>query len=245
MIAVILAAGASRRLGNITDGLPKTMIRFGDKPILQYQMESLLGSDVDKVYIVVGYKKDIIIDYFGNRFADLQLDYIENREYMNTNTIYSLWLAKEYFINNDFIYFNADVLCHPDVPKRVLKSAHSNVMAIEEKDCGEEEVKVICDHNGKILRIGKDINPDKCKGEFIGIAKFSSDLTEDFADCMERIISAGGEKNFFEKAVDKLLDKFDFYIENITGLPVIEIDFPEDLERARLEVYNKIISEYN
>jgi choline kinase len=42
----------------------------------------------------------------------MNISYIENPNYATTNTVYSLWLAREYFAGQDFFYFNADVLFH-------------------------------------------------------------------------------------------------------------------------------------
>jgi len=67
-------------------------------------------------------------------------------------------------------------------------------------------------------------------------------MNSDFVDKLEEVINEGGEQNFFEEAVDRLLPKHCIYMEDITELPVVEIDFSEDLEFARNVVYPRINS---
>lgn len=240
MIAVILAAGRSRRLGKLADSNPKPLIVVGDRPLLQHQLDIISQCGIREAVIVVGYKKEKIVETFGRKYGGVDLTYVANDIYHKTNTVYSLWLTREYFRDTEFLYFNADVLAHPEVVERLLKSSRENLMAVERKECGAEEVKVICDPDGRIKRIGKELDPAECEGEFIGIAKFSRGMNSDFASELEEVIKEGGEQSFFEKAVDRLLLQHRIYMEDITGLPVVEIDFPEDLEFARNVVYPKI-----
>ncbi len=240
MRAVILAAGSARRLSPLTDTLHKSLLKIGDKTIMEYQLDACNYYGIQKVLIVVGYLKEQIIGKFGNKYRQLQIEYIENPDYATTNTVYSLWLAREFFRNEDFIYFNADVLFHHSLLEVLLNSTAKTALGVEVKPCGEEEVKVITDSTKKILRIGKKLDPAKCLGEFVGIAKFNSNLTEDFAIALKQVIDNGDENAFFEKAVDMILEKHEHHYEDITHIPVIEIDFPEDLKKARSEVLSKM-----
>jgi len=242
MRAVILAAGAARRLAPLTDSIPKCLIKIGYKSLLENQLDALQRYGIDEALIVVGYLKEQIMQTIGNQYKTMSISYIENPNYATTNTVYSLWLAREYFAGQDFFYFNADVLFHYSLIGKLLDAPCETALGVEVKPCGEEEVKVIVDNQGRILRIGKKLDPAECLGEFVGIAKFGASLTYDFAAALKAVIDEGLQMSFFEVAVDRILAKHAMYSIDISKIPVIEIDFPEDLERARKQVYPKIVS---
>jgi len=242
MRAVILAAGAARRLAPLTDSIPKSLIKVGDKSLLENQLDALQRYGIDEALIVVGYLKEQIMAKIGDHYKTMNVSYIENPLYASTNTVYSLWLAREYFAGQDFFYFNADVLFHYSLIGKLLDAPFETALGVEVKPCGEEEVKVIVDNAQRIVRIGKKLDPAECLGEFVGIAKFGASLTADFATALKAVIDDGLQMSFFEAAVDRMLKKHAMYAVDITMIPTIEIDFPEDLERARKQVYPKIIS---
>ena len=65
--AVILAGGLGTRLSSVVPVLPKPMAPINGKPFLCYLLEFLEKNHIRQVVLAVGYKKDIIIDYFGKR----------------------------------------------------------------------------------------------------------------------------------------------------------------------------------
>jgi len=81
-IGVIPAAGRGKRLSELPllRILPKSMLPIIDKPILEYVLENLKKLGTEVVYIIVGYKKDAIKEYFKNVYLDLEINYIEQKE---------------------------------------------------------------------------------------------------------------------------------------------------------------------
>jgi len=240
--AVILAAGSARRLSPLTDNTHKCLLPVGEKSILEHQLDALDYYGIPEAAIVVGFLKEQIVEKFGRQYHNIALSYIENPDYAATNTVYSLYLARDYFRGSDFLYFNADVVFHRSLLGRLLLSQFSTAMGVEVKQCGAEEVKVIVNADHRILRIGKKLAPEECLGEFVGIAKFGASITKDFITGLKAVIEEGEKMAFFEKGVDRILAKHQLYYEDISDIPVIEIDFPEDLERARKQILPKIIA---
>ena len=242
MKAVILAAGSARRLSPLTDNMHKCLLPIGEKSILEHQLDVLDYYGVPEAVIVIGFLKEQIVAKFGRQYKNIALSYIENPDYATTNTVYSLYLARDYFLDSDFLYFNADVVFHRSLLGRLLFSQFSTAMGVEVKRCGAEEVKVIVNDDHRILRIGKKLPPQECLGEFVGIAKFGTSITRDFITGLKAVIDEGEQMAFFEKGVDRILAKHQLYYEDVSDIPVIEIDFPEDLERARKQILPKIIA---
>ncbi len=231
MKAIILAAGRGRRLAEYSNNLPKCMLSFGGKTLLDYQIESVRALGITEIVMVVGFEKEVIIEH-TRRYTDIIFTFIENREFDTTNTAFSLWLAR-HEMNDDFMYMNADVLFPQELTRRLFYAHKENALAVIRKQCGDEEVKVVLDDT-KIQRIGKQYDPATTYGEFIGIAKFSATMCESFARALQRVHDEpGGNERYFEAALDYLTEDVQLTAVDITDLPCIEIDFPEDFIDAK------------
>ena len=233
MKSVILAAGVSRRLYPLTYEMPKCLMKVGDKAILDRQLKTLQSSKISEVIIVVGYYRELIVDYVKSHYNDLNVKFVINHHYFETNTAYSLKLCNDFINNEPFILMNADVLYPKEVLTRVINSNYNTVLAVDIKPCGREEVKVIEGEGNRIVAIGKELIEDNSLGEFIGVAKFSKNISSKFMNSLDRLISSGGNSDYFEAAIHPLMSEHDIYYEDISDLPCIEIDFVEDLEKAQ------------
>ena len=211
MKSVILAAGVSRRLYPLTYEMPKCLIKVGGKTILDRQLNTLEYLNISEVIIVVGYYRELIIE---------------------TNTAYSLRLCNDSINNEPFILMNGDVLYPKEVLTRVINSNYDTVLAVDIKPCGLEEVKVIAGEGNRIVAIGKELIEYNSLGEFIGVAKFSKKISSEFMNSLDRLISSGGNSDYFEAAIHPIMSEHNIYYEDISDLPCIEIDFVEDLEKA-------------
>lgn len=112
-------------------------------------------------------------------------------------------------------------------------------MAVEVKECGTEEVKVIEGEDNRIVAIGKKLIQENSLGEFIGVAKFTNNFMQHFFKSLDDLISAGGKSDYFEAAIDPILSSINVYYTNVNDLPCTEIDFLEDFEAAKELVQNK------
>ena len=128
---------------------------------------------------------------------------------------------------------NADVVYPKELLLKLYHSSFENVLAVDIKSCGREEVKVIDGGQNKISAIGKDLIEDQCLGEFIGVAKFSLEFMNKFVKALGQLIEAGGKNDYFEAGIEKLLEKQLVHYVDVSEYPCLEIDFIEDLELAR------------
>jgi len=230
MRAIVLAAGRGRRLEASGWTAPKCLLPVGGTTILDNMLDALAAHGVRELVLVVGYRQDDIKRHMTARGLDPA--YVQNPDFAETNTINSLWRARE-FMDADFLYFNADVLFHADVLGRLLAAPGSR-LAVDRKTCGDEEVKVVLDAQGRVRRIGKALDPGLCAGEFIGIARFAAGDNPAFVEALRRRnVERGEVKLFFEAAVDDLLDSHPMTAVDVSDLASIEVDFPEDWKAAQ------------
>lgn len=96
MQAIILAAGMGRRLGEYTKDNTKCMLPVNGVRLIDRLLIQLSKLELNRVVIVVGYQRQNLIDYIGDRYdGQLKIEYVENPIYDKTNNIYSLALAKD------------------------------------------------------------------------------------------------------------------------------------------------------
>lgn len=100
MKAVIMAGGKGTRLSSVNKDIPKPMFQILGKPILEYQIESLVKSGIYDITLIVGHMKEVIKDYFrdGQKYG-VKINYIEENEPLGTaGALYFLKDEKEDFI---------------------------------------------------------------------------------------------------------------------------------------------------
>ena len=232
MKALILAAGVSRRLYPQTYNTPKCLLEVGGKPIINYQLEALSELGINDITMIVGYHREMLVESVEKNFPEINFKFIVNHHYFETNTAYSVYVGKE-ALSDQHLLMNADVVYPKKLLSKLYHSSFENVLAVDIKSCGREEVKVIDGGQNKISAIGKDLIEDQCLGEFIGVAKFSLEFMNEFVNALGQLIEAGGKNDYFEAGIEQLLEKQLVNYVDVSEYPCLEIDFIEDLELAR------------
>lgn len=234
MKAIILAAGSAQRLRPATDNTPKCLLKVGKRSLLQRTIDNLMSVDIKSFVIVTGYLSHMIEDFVHKTYPSLNVEFIHNDLYDQTNNIYSLWLAKPAIGNKDIILIDSDIIFDSIIIAELLKSPYHNCLAVNEHALGEEEIKVILDSENKILEISKVVDIDKARGESIGIELFSSDLLKTLFDELDLMMKDRANWNlFYEKAFERIIDKgAEIYAVFTSQYFAMEIDTPQDLEEA-------------
>lgn len=226
MKAIILAAGIGRRLGL---DHPKCMVDVGGMSIIQRQLRAFRANGVEDFVFVVGFQQQMLRDHLKDEPG--RLVFLENERFAETNTIYSLDLAREH-LADDVFYCNADVVFDQRLPARLLGEPRSSV-AIVVHPCTEEEVKVRI-AGDRIGAIGKDVSLKDCAGEFIGVARFRDRAARMLAAALADWVQQQGMVNeYFESALNDVCGQEGIRAVDVSDLPCIEVDFPRDLALAR------------
>lgn len=233
MTGIILAAGNSKRLKPITDTIPKCLLDISGKCVLGRQLESLQKAGITKVFVVVGFMKQQIIDYCKD-IPGMDITIVENEDWENNNNAKSLLMALNNMEPNDFIFMNADTIWYGDLLKDLVDSdLCENLLAYKRKpQYPEEDMKIVVNNEDRAETVSKtEIHSDSADGEFMGIAKFSVVAFGLLREYLQRC----DENDWFERAVQDFLDAKVFPVcgLDISHYPCMEIDFPEDLDKAR------------
>ncbi|GBF36467.1 bifunctional sugar-1-phosphate nucleotidylyltransferase/acetyltransferase [Methanofervidicoccus abyssi] len=172
MDAVILCAGKGTRLLPLTENRPKPMLPVGGKPILEYIIEKVENL-VDNIYLVVKYKKDVIIDYFRDH---PKVKFVEQGDIDGTG--YALLSARN-FLGDEFLVINGDIVFEDRLKEILL---HENAMGLVEVENPKEFGVVVLDRESNIVEIEE--KPENPKSNLIngGIYKFQSDILDILED---------------------------------------------------------------
>lgn len=137
MNAIILAAGVGSRLKELTDVVPKCLLRIGNTILIERQIEMLNQLGIDQIFVVAGYKKELL-EYLVHKYPSVTMIY--NSRYKEYNNIYSLYLLKAY-IGNTFI-LEGDIYIHDinvfNCQKKLLNNNYSIYYGIRKKSTQEE-----------------------------------------------------------------------------------------------------------
>tara|TARA_B110000305_G_C19415517_1_gene627768 strand:- start:524 stop:1660 length:1137 start_codon:yes stop_codon:yes gene_type:complete len=248
--ALIIAAGLGSRLKKHTTNLPKCMLDFGGKTLLQRQLDSYKKCGIKDISLVKGYKKEKI-NYKG-------IKYFENTDFKNNNILNSIFYAEK-IINGNIIISYSDILFDASVVQRTLDSDHDISVVVDidwrgyyvgRKDHPISEAEnVIFNSNNEVEKIGKiNTGNEDVHGEFIGMIKLSNRGTEIFKQHFNRLKKIYWNKPFQRSKVFQKAYLTDFIQELVDiGVKVHcviiesgwkEIDTVEDYKKA-LSVFNK------
>ncbi|MFQ5427944.1 MAG: NTP transferase domain-containing protein [Thermodesulfobacteriota bacterium] len=233
MQAVILAAGYGSRLERVSNGLPKCLVPVGGRPLIEHQIEALNDAGIGRVLVVVGYKADAVRAELGDR-----VEFIENTRYDETNSLYSLWLARDW-IEGPLVLMNCDLLFHPQILDRLLAKG-GNGLAFDSSSTGGSEQTKVAVQEGIVLDIGKDLPPEATRGESIGLTCYDAQGVHLLMARADALISSGAENCWSIEAIRGICSNVKMKAYNVAGMPWVEVDFPNDLVRAEKEVWPAI-----
>jgi len=248
--ALVIAAGLGSRLKKHTENLPKCMLDFGGKTLLQRQLDSYKKNGIKDISLIRGYKKEKI-NYKG-------IKYFENKDYKNNNILNSIFYAEKVISGNIIISYS-DILFDSSVVERTLNSNHDISVVVDidwrgyyvgRKDHPISEAEnVIFNSNNEVEKIGKiNMGNKEVHGEFIGMIKLSNRGTEIFKEHFHRLKKLYWNKPFQRAKIFQKAYLTDFIQELVDiGIKVHcviiesgwkEIDTVEDYKKA-LVAFNK------
>lgn len=120
MKAVILAAGKGTRMRELTNEVPKPMLKVHGKPILEHIMEGLMTAGIREFFIVTGFKAETIENYFGDG-KKLGVKICYGRQIVQDGTGKAPELAKDFVGSNDFVLTYGDILVKPETYQQMLR----------------------------------------------------------------------------------------------------------------------------
>ncbi|ODH02010.1 ADP-glucose pyrophosphorylase [Nostoc sp. KVJ20] len=245
MKAIILAAGVGRRLGKDGQIQPKCLLKFNGKSLLERHFNYLRHYQIDEVVIAVGYQAERIQDEIKVLGAENWVSTVYNPDYTKGSVV-SLWTLRQHLATgDDILLMDADVLCDRRIIERLVKTNIPNSFLLDRDfEPGDEPVK-LCVRDNYLVEFRKQVALGLTydfAGESVGFFRFGNAVAHRLATHTEKYVTDGLDNEPYEEVIrDLLLETPEtFGYEDITGLPWLEIDFPQDIQRAQNDILPQI-----
>ena len=239
MQAIILAAGMGRRLGELTNNNTKCMLEVNGVRLIDRTLETIAKQGIKHVVLVVGYEAQNVKDWVGTHYKGMDITYVENSVYDKTNNIYSLFLAREYLLQDDTLLLESDLIFEESVLRKIVEESYPNIALVDKYESWMDGTVVTLDENNKIKEFcGKDrfrYSEIDSYYKTVNIYKFSKDFsTSHYVPFLEAYCQALGNNEYYEQVlkVITLLDDSPLKALPLDGEKWYEIDDIQDLDIA-------------
>ena len=232
--AIVLAGGMGTRLRKVVSDIPKPMANINGKPFLEYLINYLAKNDITHVILSVGYKAELIKNYFGSKFNSVRISYATEETPLGTGG--GILLAMQQVKSENIFIINGDTLFNlklQDLARLHLQKKAALTVALRRMKDGSRYGSVIIGDNNKIeaFKEKKEGAKNVLINGGIYIINKQAFLNTQFPE------KFSFEKDFLEKyySVDNFFGlEFDDYF--------IDIGLPSTYEKAQKDFLNEFIS---
>ena len=246
MKSLIVAAGQGTRLRPLTDSVPKCMVSYHDKCIIDHILDVMESCGVESNIVINGYKKDVLEKHLAQR----NVAFVTNSEYETTNMVHTLFCAEDQ-MDDDIILSYADIIYKPGVLQKLIDSKADVSCVVDKKwkelwlqrmDNPLEDAETMkLNSDGSILELGKKpTGYGEIEGQYIGLLKFSREAivkVRNFYHSLDKNAFYDGKDfrnmymtSFVQMIIDKLIPVQSVCIEG----GWLEIDCVEDLKSVMI-----------
>ncbi len=241
MKALILNSGIGRRMGLLASDHPKCMTEIGfGETILSSQLRALCAAGITEVVMTTGRDEQLLTSYCESLELPLNITFVNNPEYMTTNYIYSIYLARRE-LHDDILLLHGDLVFENGVLDMALGSDKSCVTVSSSLPLPEKDFKAQT-ADGKVMGIGVELFENAAAAQPLYKLKKS-----DWEKWLDRIISYcenGKTDCYAENALNEITGEIELYPLDIKDKLCGEIDCAEDLDiisAAYKKVRNKTV----
>jgi histidinol-phosphate/aromatic aminotransferase/cobyric acid decarboxylase-like protein/choline kinase len=235
MQAIILAAGMGNRLGKYTKNNTKCMLPINGKTLAERALDAINDAGIRKCIIVVGYKKENVIEFLGNKYKNVEIIYVSNDIYDKTNNIYSLYLAKDYLLQDDTLLLESDLIFENRLISDMIASPEPSIAAVAKFESWMDGTVVQITENNEIAAfIPKKLFTFNEKDSYyktVNIYKFSRTFLQNtYVPFLEAYSRTMGNNEYYEQVLRVIatLDKCELKAFVLTGQKWYEIDDAQD-----------------
>jgi choline kinase len=225
MKAIIMAAGIGSRLKDISNNKPKCLIEKEGETLIERSVSLLQSRGISEISVVTGYKSELV-----HQTLQARVKYFHNPYFAVTNSIASLWLAREWLCD-DVLLMNADLYYEETVLDLILEETNCAVMLSDSTRIDDADFR-FCVRGNRILKAGKKLSAQDTDGEYVGIVRIDKRFIEPFRVRLEEMIKAGDFRNWWEGVLYAFVDDgIDIFHKDVDGAFWTEVDHVGDYRR--------------
>ncbi len=239
MKALILAAGFGKRLRPITNTIPKSMVEVNGTPLIINALNNLTSLGIRDIGIVVGHMADYIREKVGNEYNGAKITYYENKRFLETNNIVSLYEAREFF-DDDALMLECDIYYHKEMLEKLMQGKGECSILVSPFNKETMDGTVIRTEGDRALELilgkwqGDDFDYSDCL-KTVNMYRFTKDFAKKYLPLISWYVENMGEQSYYEKVLGSLifLRECDLRVVTVPEDMWCEIDDADDLKRAR------------
>jgi len=233
MKIIIMAAGIGSRIRGIIGDKPKCLIEANGETLIGRMVRILNSRNIDDITVITGFESKLIHDELGVR-----VKYFHNPFYAVTNSISSLWLAKE-LLDDDVILMNADLYVEEQVIDVALAQTRHVVMLSDSSRIEDADFRFGVDGE-RIVKTGNKLKNDETDCEYVGIVRIDKSFIAKFKVRLEYMIEQADFNNWWEGVLYSFIeDGMPIYHEDIIGYFWTEVDHLADYQRLNAWLANQ------
>ena len=239
MQAIILAAGMGKRLGELTQGNTKCMVKVNGVPLIDRMLGQLGRLNLSRIIVVVGYKGDNLKQHIETTFFGTPVVFVENPIFDKTNNIYSLALAKDWLVKEETILLESDLIVEDAVLEKIIKNPQPNLALVSKYETWMDGTMVRINEQNDIVNFVP--KAAFCYSDVdlyyktVNIYKFSREFSiNQYVPFLDAYMKALGDNEYYEQVlrVITLIDKANLKALPLEGERWYEIDDVQDLDIA-------------
>lgn len=225
MKAIIMAAGVGSRLLAFSNGRPKCLITTGKETLISRMVRLLRQRNVNDITVITGYMSHLIRQNLGEKVR-----YFDNPFYKVTNSIASLWLARE-LLTEDVILMNADLFLEENILDVALSQTKNAVMLSDSTRIETADFRFGVDGD-RILKTGNKLTNAETDCEYVGVVRIDANFIHQFKNHLEYLLSKGDFNNWWEGVLYSFIEEgVDIFHTDIKGTFWTEVDNGNDYQR--------------
>lgn len=229
MKALILNSGFGSRMGDITKTHPKCMTEIpGNDTIISRQLKLLVNQGIKDVVITTGYFDQVLIDYCNSLNLPLNIQFVKNEIYDQTNYIYSIYCAKE-LLDDDIILMHGDLVFEESVLEDTIKCETSCMKVSSTLPLPEKDFKSVV-RDGRVYAVGVEFFDEAMESQ--ALYKLTKPEWTKWLNKICEYCETDKRKCYAEVAFNEISEDCAIYALDVKDRICSEIDNPEDLENV-------------
>ena len=239
MQALILAAGMGKRLGALTRGNTKCMVKVNGVRLIERMLDQLSRLGLARTVIVVGYKGENLKAFAGTEWKGMPIEYVENPDYSRTNNIYSLSLAVDRLVEDDTLLLESDIIFDDAVLSRLAEDPRPNLVCVDKFQWWMDGTMVVLDRDSRVRRFvsKSEFRHDEIDRYYktVNVYKFSRQFLETcYVPFLNAYSKVFGNNEYYEQVLRVIahVDAARLEALPLRGEKWYEIDDAQDLDIA-------------
>ncbi len=217
-----MTAGVGKRLQALHINKPKCLIKVGGETLIRRSVNLLVSKGISDITVIVGFKGHLIRNELNNDVA-----YFENPDFHITNSIKSLWYAKD-LLEGDVLLLNGDLYYEHDILDYAINQTNPVVMLADSTRIDNADYRFGFSGN-QINRFGKHLTNQETDGEYVGIVRIDECFIQTFKQTLEEMITAGKSNIWWEDVLYSFISKqVPIHFFDVAGTFWSEVDTLQD-----------------